>query len=214
MYHTICSKLLASTLCYLLMLLSLASALTQPTRPPYIEASPTLLYKISVITAQKTAVINRTITSTQLQSLGYTAMRMANQAEAQAVTTAFDTWVRQNYSIILAKYPGKKAQLDYLVKYGIHYVLYTAAATVAAGSAAKNDAIAHFMNASYGNPQLLFVMSGRCSAAGVVGGALTLAGSVGTFWGAAAGAVIAGFAGAALVVGAAVLLTAAMYCQG
>ena len=93
------------------MLLSLASALTQPTRPPYIEASPTLLYKISVITAQKTAVINRTITSTQLQSLGYTAMRMANQAEAQAVTTAFDTWVRQNYSIILAKYPGKKAQL-------------------------------------------------------------------------------------------------------
>jgi hypothetical protein len=168
------------------------------------------------INAQKTAVLNQTITTTQLQTLGSTGVAMANQAEADAVTAAFDTWVRQNYSVILAQFPNNKAQLDYLVQYGIHYVLLTAASSVASGSSiTARNGVPHLMYADYryAVPHLLLVSSARCQAAGVVGAALGFAGAVGSFYGEAViGAVLFGFSGAALVVGSAVLLTAAIYC--
>src|SRR6185437_4020958 len=207
-------KSLCAFLSYLLVLLPFASAVVnQPTQPPPTEGSTTLTMQIRVINLQKSAVINGTISSSALQNLGTTGVSMANQAESDAVTAAFDAWVRQNYSILLAQFPNNKAQLDYLVQYGIHYVLLTAASSTASGpSITARNGVPHLMYANY-TPHLLFVSSARCQAAGVVGGALGLVGAIGSYYGRAVlGAVIFGFAGAAGVVGAAVLLTAAMYC--
>ena len=180
------------------------------------DPTPSFALKIDLLKIQtyKTAVQNQTITDSQLQALGSATTTAANQAEADGVTAAIDAWIVANQSMLAAQYPTKTAELAFLVKYGIHYVMQAAGVQLAGGPTTYTaDTLpringASLIGVSYGHPRLLLA---DCRTAGIVAGALGLFGTIATTYGGAI-PILASFGGGALVVGAAIVLGIAIYC--